>query len=76
MECAHLVTRRRHALRWSDQGAVGLCRAHHRFFTEHPAYWAEWVSVVRPTGLTFLEVTRLSQGPPERPLDALARMAA
>lgn len=75
LQCAHLVSRRYRALRWSPQGAIALCMAHHFHYTGHPLEWQEWVNRQQPTGLTWDELTYLAlNDPPEKPLEAIARM--
>lgn len=75
LQCAHLVSRRYRALRWSEQGAITLCQAHHVYYTHHPLEWQEWINVVQPTGLDWDELTHLALfDPPEKPAEALARL--
>jgi hypothetical protein len=75
LQCAHLVSRRYRALRWSEQGATALCQAHHVYFTHHPLEWMAWVTRYTPTGLTWDELVYLAlNDPPEKPTEALARM--
>jgi len=75
LQCCHLVSRRYRALRWSEQGAIALCQAHHMFFTHHPLEWMGWVTRYTPTGLTWDELSYLAlNDPPERADEALARL--
>lgn len=75
LQCAHLVSRRYRALRWSDQGAIALCMAHHMRFTHYPLEWQEWVDLNQPTGLMWDDLKYLAlNDPPEKPLEAISRM--
>ena len=42
LQCAHLISRRYHAVRWDPGNAVALCVADHKRFTEDPLAWDEW----------------------------------
>lgn len=40
LECAHIISRRFVRTRHDEMNALCLCRAHHRWYTEHPRFWA------------------------------------
>lgn len=39
LQCAHILSRRYHAIRWDEQNALCLCRDHHVYFTHRPFEW-------------------------------------
>ena len=43
LECAHIFTRSRHSTRWYMPNAVTLLQEEHRYFTDHPSEFMEWV---------------------------------
>lgn len=42
-ECAHIIGRRNKAVRWDMMNAVTLCHYHHRYFTENPLEFTDWL---------------------------------
>jgi len=45
IQCAHLVTRGRHTVRWDEDNAMPLCSGAHVWFTHNPNQWdayLEW----------------------------------
>lgn len=49
-ECAHLVGRRNKAVRWDMMNAVSLCHYHHRYFTENPVAFYDWLAITLGEG--------------------------
>lgn len=43
VQCAHIVSRRYHAVRWTMANAVALCARCHMRFTNDPLGWDAWV---------------------------------
>jgi hypothetical protein len=43
LECSHIFGRAKISVRWHPDNATCLCHHHHRQFTQHPLYHAEWV---------------------------------
>lgn len=43
IQCAHVVSRRYHATRWTLANAVALCASCHLKFTHDPLAWDAWV---------------------------------
>ena len=43
IQCAHIQGRRSRATRWHPDNALCLCYSHHRYFTERPAEFTEFV---------------------------------
>tara|TARA_R100001591_G_scaffold59051_2_gene68896 strand:+ start:406 stop:789 length:384 start_codon:yes stop_codon:yes gene_type:complete len=43
LECAHIYGRRAKILRWSLDNAVSLTHASHRYFTENPVAFHDWL---------------------------------
>ena len=44
VECAHIFGRRARSTRWDIDNAVSLCNYHHRYFTENPVLFFDWLS--------------------------------
>ena len=44
VQCAHIVSRRYDATRWSMDNAVALCAKHHMKWTHDPLGWDDWVT--------------------------------
>jgi 5-methylcytosine-specific restriction endonuclease McrA len=44
LQCAHIVSRRYHAVRWTMANAVTLCAGCHVKFTHDPLAWDDWVT--------------------------------
>jgi len=42
-ECAHIIGRREKTLRWCADNALSLCHSCHRYFTENPLDFNDWV---------------------------------
>jgi len=49
-QCAHIVSRRYRATRWSMDNAVCLCRSCHLKYTYDPLGWEAWVEERFPVG--------------------------
>lgn len=43
LQCAHIISRRYLAVRWTEGNAVCLCRGCHMWGTHHPLEWERWV---------------------------------
>ena len=43
VQCAHLKSRRYGAIRTDFRNAICLCAAHHRYFTDNPDEWTEFI---------------------------------
>lgn len=43
LQCAHIVSRRYLAVRYTPLNAIAMCAGHHKFFTEHPLEWDVFV---------------------------------
>lgn len=70
-QCAHVITRARESIRWSDDNAVPLCSGHHVWFTHNPTAWHAFVADegIDRDGL----YRRGYNDPPEDPLNVIAR---
>lgn len=64
LECCHVQGRRSRATRWHPQNAVCLCHAHHRYFTERPIEFIEWLERDTPNGPNLQEIVQLSHSTP------------
>jgi 5-methylcytosine-specific restriction endonuclease McrA len=73
LQCAHIISRRYRAIRWNEANAMALCQAHHTFWTHRPLEWQVWVFNHRGIDYPRLRWRALND-PPEKPLDAIARM--
>src|SRR5690606_14140542 len=62
LECAHVVGRRYRATRWLIENARCLCHACHRYFTENPLKWVEFIGLTEFQRLDSLaqQVTKFS----------------
>jgi hypothetical protein len=58
LECAHLVGRRVAVLRWDLLNAVCLCHNCHRYFTEEPKAFSDWIEQEFPGRWEVLEEKR------------------
>lgn len=45
LECAHIVGRRNKAVRWDMMNAVTLTHSAHRYFTENPIAFHDWLQM-------------------------------
>ena len=70
LQCAHIVSRRYNATRWSTDNAVCLCQKCHMKFTYDPLGWEEWVEERFPGRLAELKV-RARQGVAKVDLEAV-----
>jgi len=43
IQCAHLVTRGRHTVRWDEDNAMPLCGGAHKWFTHNPDAWKAYL---------------------------------
>lgn len=50
LECAHIYGRRAKILRWSLDNAVTLTHSSHRYFTENPVAFHDWLTMVLGEG--------------------------
>lgn len=39
IQCAHIIGRSNHGLRWDEINALPLCAGHHRWYTSNPYEW-------------------------------------
>ena len=59
-QCAHIVSRRYRATRWSPDNAVCLCAKDHLRFTFNPLAWEAWVEERFPGRLAELKMRALA----------------
>ena len=59
-QCAHLVSRRYRAVRWSTENAVTLCPSHHVLYTHRPLEWEAWCEERWPGRLGMLKARALA----------------
>ena len=60
IQCAHIVSRRYHATRWSLHNAVALCSGCHMKYTQDPLGWDAWVEE-RIGEAGYMELKRLAR---------------
>lgn len=72
LQCAHIVSRRYMAVRWSDQNALSLCGAHHTYFTHSPL---EWEQFCRDIGIDWDGLREVAlNDPPMQPMFVVERL--
>ena len=70
LQCAHVISRRYHAVRWDGANAVAACAAHHLYGTFHPL---EWEAAVQHAGIDLDDLKyRALHDDPQDPDDVLA----
>jgi hypothetical protein len=55
LQCAHIYTRGKHAIRWNPLNAVCLCAGHHVYYTNNPKKWDLIVEKEFPEKYKFVE---------------------
>lgn len=56
LQCAHIIGRRNHRLRYDPQNAITLCYACHIHFAhKEPVAFTRWLEETRPEQLRYLE---------------------
>lgn len=56
LECAHIHSRRYQIVRHDPLNALSLCSAHHRWYTDHPVFFTEFLR--RYLGQEHLDILR------------------
>ena len=65
LQCAHIVSRWYHAVRWDFDNAVCLCSGCHVYYTYRPLEWEEWVDKIFGKEYHYkLKQKALTQTPP------------
>lgn len=54
LQCAHIFSRRYHAVRWNEVNALSLCAGHHTYWTHRPDEWWIWIHENFPGRLRYL----------------------
>ena len=60
LQCAHLVSRRYRAIRFSPLNAVALCSRHHVYYTYRTIEWELWCEERFPGRLAMLKAQALA----------------
>lgn len=55
LQCAHIDTRGKHAIRWNIMNALCLCQGHHVYYTFNPKKWDIVVERFFPDKYKFVE---------------------
>lgn len=58
LQCAHVEGRRNHRLRWERLNAICLCAGHHRWYSDYPLAWADFVRTHYPAHYEFVSAHR------------------
>lgn len=58
LQCAHIVGRANHNLRWDSANAIPLCAGHHIYYTSRPTEFALIISSLIPTRWEYLREHR------------------
>jgi hypothetical protein len=59
LQCAHIHSRSYKSIRTNFENAVGLCAAHHMYYTNRPLEWEDWVKANLPGRWDELRATAL-----------------
>ena len=43
LQCAHIISRWNLRLRWDEMNVLCLCAGHHRYWTNRPLEWADFI---------------------------------
>ena len=73
LQCAHIISRRYHNIRWDERNAICLCARHHAYFTHHPVEWDTWIEEQFPGRLAELRPLALNGNRPDL-ADVLAEL--
>ena len=65
LQCAHIISRRYHNIRWDGRNAVCLCARHHAYFTHRPLEWEACVEGQLPGLLAELRPLALNGNRPD-----------
>ena len=74
LQCSHIVSRRYHAIRWSEGNAVSSCAAHHLYTTNHPMEWEVAVNERHYIPFDTFRLHALRDSIPD-PLDVIESLA-
>lgn len=55
LQCAHILTRGHHAIRWNFNNALCLCQGHHVWYTNNPNAWKDIVARLFPAKWGFVQ---------------------
>lgn len=55
LQCMHIDTRGKHAIRWNEMNAICGCAGHHVYYTNNPKAWDEIVKKHFPKKYKFVE---------------------
>ena len=55
LQCMHIDTRGKHAIRWNEMNAICGCASHHVYYTNNPKAWDEIVKKHFPKKYKFVE---------------------
>ncbi len=51
LECCHIHSRRHQYLRHNPLNVLSMCSAHHRWYTDHPTMFADFINRKWPKGM-------------------------
>ena len=55
LQCAHVDTRGKHAIRWNPLNALCICAGHHVYYTNNPRKWDKIIKKYFPKRWKFVE---------------------
>jgi len=55
LQCAHIDTRGKHAIRWNPKNALCICAGHHVYYTNNPKMWDMIIENLFPDKYKFVE---------------------
>ena len=58
LQCAHIIGRSNHRLRWDEENALSICQAHHFYYTNHPWEWQELIKTLWHNKYDYLNSVR------------------
>lgn len=58
LQCAHIIGRANHSLRWDNNNALCLCAGHHMYYTNHPWEWVELIKSKFPVNYKYVNTRR------------------
>lgn len=58
LQCAHIIGRANHRLRWDLKNALSLCSGHHMYYTNNPWEWQEIIKKRYPSNYRYVNKYR------------------
>ena len=58
LQCAHIIGRSAHSIRWNKKNALCICEGHHVWYTNNPNAWREIVLELFPEKWEYVQAHR------------------